>query len=153
LDAIGQTYSFSDEVGRIVEEWLRTNNIILSDLQAISTTHTEEIGNLKSTTNTHTEEIDELQAIAESHTESISDLSERTAIPSFLIFAGNVNADMVAAAFGRGNESEALGIGKALKMYANFKGNTENIDFLDGYDKYADLVTAHKQKLISNPTL
>ena len=61
LDAIGQTYSFSDEVGRIVDEWLRNNNIILSDLQAISSTHTEEITGLQEITQEHTEEIEELR--------------------------------------------------------------------------------------------
>lgn len=75
------------------------------------------------------------------------------AMSSYMAFVGNVNANMVAAAFGKGNEDEMLGIGKALKMYANFKGNTGNVDFLDGYDKYTDLVADHKQKLIANTTL
>lgn len=50
LDAIGQAYSFNDEVGRIVDEWLLANNIVLGDLQAISTTHTSEILALQNTT-------------------------------------------------------------------------------------------------------
>ena len=74
-------------------------------------------------------------------------------IAPYLTFVGNTNADMVAAAFGKGNEDEVTGIGKALKMYANFKGNTDNVDFLDGYDKYTDLVADHKQKLIGNKVI
>ena len=80
-------------------------------------------------------------------------LSSIVPLPSYLTFVGNANANMVAAAFGKGNEDEMLGVGKALKMYANFKGNTENVDFLDGYDKYADLVADHKCDLAGNSTL
>ena len=47
LDAIGQTYKFEDELGRVVEKWLLANKIVLSDLQDISSTHAEEIGELK----------------------------------------------------------------------------------------------------------
>ena len=61
LEAEGHTYTFEDEVGRIVEEWLATNGLVLSELQAISGTHTTEIDALKSTTTTHTTEIDTLK--------------------------------------------------------------------------------------------
>lgn len=46
LDAEGQTYSFEDEIGRLVEAWLEENNIVLSDLQKISTGHTRDIENI-----------------------------------------------------------------------------------------------------------
>ena len=68
LDAIGQTYSFNDEVGRIVEEWLGANNIILTDLQSISSAHTDEIAK-------HTEEIEALQETAEAHAENLDSLN------------------------------------------------------------------------------
>ena len=61
LDVIGQNYTFDNEVGRIVEEWLLANKIVLSDLQAISKTHTTEIGELKTLTKTHTTEIGTLK--------------------------------------------------------------------------------------------
>ena len=57
LDAEGQTYTFNDEIGRVVEEWLASNNVVLGDLQAISKTHTSEIADLKEITTTHTEEL------------------------------------------------------------------------------------------------
>lgn len=47
LDAEGQTYTFEDEIGRVVEEWLGERGVILSNLQEISTRHTEEILSLK----------------------------------------------------------------------------------------------------------
>lgn len=68
LDATGQTYSFNDEVGRIVEEWLGANNIILTDLQSISSAHTDEIAK-------HTEEIEALQETAEAHAENLDSLN------------------------------------------------------------------------------
>lgn len=44
------------------------------------------------------------------------------AVSSYLTFVGNVNADMVAAAFGKGNEDVDFGIGNALAMYGWYKG-------------------------------
>ena len=69
LDVIGQNYTFDNEVGRIVEEWLLANKIVLSDLQDISSTHAEEIADLKGVTETHTEEIAR-------HTEEITTAQE-----------------------------------------------------------------------------
>ena len=54
LDAIGQSYTFYDEIGRVVTEWLEANNVVLSDLQAISETHTEEIEELQNRVTTVT---------------------------------------------------------------------------------------------------
>ncbi len=61
LEADGQTYTFNDEVYRIIDDWLAENNIVLSDLENISKTHTEEIEELKETTSTHTEDINTLK--------------------------------------------------------------------------------------------
>lgn len=72
------------------------------------------------------------------------------AIAPYLTFVGNANANMIAAAFGKGNETENIAIGKALKMYANFCGETDNLDFLDEYNNYKELVKAHKYRLVSN---
>lgn len=46
-------------------------------------------------------------------------------IPTYLALVGNVNADMVDAALGKNNESRVSGIGKALAMYAWWKGETD----------------------------
>ena len=61
LEVDGQTYTFDDEVARVVTDWLAINGVFISDLQAISETHTEEIAELKETTSTHTERIDALE--------------------------------------------------------------------------------------------
>lgn len=60
LEAEGQTYTFDDEVGRVVTDWLATNGVKLEGLQDISTTHTEEILNLKERATNHTKDIDAL---------------------------------------------------------------------------------------------
>jgi hypothetical protein len=46
--------------------------------------------------------------------------------PSFMAFAGNVNPDMLDAAFGKGNEDRITGIGRQLAMYAWFKGDSKS---------------------------
>ena len=61
LDAEGQTYSFEEEVGRVVEDWLASKHIVISDLQDIATTHKEEIADLKKTTETHTTDIADIK--------------------------------------------------------------------------------------------
>ena len=60
LDAIGQTYTLDAEIYRIVDEWLESNGVVLSELQAISTTHTQRLFELKVLTKTHSEQIDAL---------------------------------------------------------------------------------------------
>ena len=60
LDAIGQTYTLDAEIYRIVDEWLESNGVVLSELQAISTTHTQRLFELKVLTETHSEQIDAL---------------------------------------------------------------------------------------------
>jgi hypothetical protein len=64
LDAEGQTYTFEDEIGRVVEEWLGERGVILSNLQEISTRHTEEIEALQ-------ERDVELQESVDNHTSEI----------------------------------------------------------------------------------
>ena len=60
LDAIGQTYTFYDEVGRVVEEWLGKRGVQLTDLQEISTIHSEEIADLKEIVAGHSENLETL---------------------------------------------------------------------------------------------
>ena len=43
-------------------------------------------------------------------------------LASYMAFCGNVNADMLDAAFGKGNEGRVNALGKQLTMYAWFKG-------------------------------
>lgn len=49
------------------------------------------------------------------------------AMSSYLTFVGNVNADMLDAGFGKNNEDNVKGLGKALVMYSKFKGNVSNM--------------------------
>ena len=63
LDAEGQSYSFDDEVGRVVADWLAMNGVVLSDLQNISILHAQEIDALKSITESHTEEINGVRPV------------------------------------------------------------------------------------------
>lgn len=45
-------------------------------------------------------------------------------LESYMAFVANANTDSLDAAFGKGNEDKMVGIGKALAMYAWFKGET-----------------------------
>ena len=47
LEAEGQSYTFNDEIGRVVTEWLGERGITLDNLQKISEEHSEEITNIK----------------------------------------------------------------------------------------------------------
>lgn len=51
---------------------------------------------------------------------------------SYLTFVGNVNAEMVSAAFGKGNETCMKGLGAALVMYSRYKG--EDLEFKALFD-------------------
>lgn len=62
LDAEGQAYTFEDEIGRVVEAWLGERGVALSELQAISSRHSEEIADLHETVAAHTEDIEELNS-------------------------------------------------------------------------------------------
>lgn len=64
-----------------------------------------------------------------------------TSLPmaSYLAFAGNVNADMIAAAFGKGNEDEVTGVGKALAMYSNYKEEILTFKALPKCNSVADI--------------
>ena len=46
LEAVGQSYSFSEEIYRLITMWLAQNGVVLTDLEKISTTHTELLANL-----------------------------------------------------------------------------------------------------------
>ena len=60
MDAIGQAYTFNDEIGRVVNEWLATNGVVLSELQDIADTHTGEISATKELTTFHTQAIENI---------------------------------------------------------------------------------------------
>lgn len=62
LDAEGQTYTFDDEIGRVVEAWLGERGVMLSDLQEISSQHSEEIGALQETVETHSTNLEALNS-------------------------------------------------------------------------------------------
>ena len=57
LDAIGQTYTFEEEIERLVLEWLEANKINIADLQNYS----ERLAELKDTSEEHTERIETLE--------------------------------------------------------------------------------------------
>ena len=46
----------------------------------------------------------------------------QSVIPAYLVFVGETNTDLLDAAFGKNNEDNFKGVGKALAMYAWFKG-------------------------------
>ena len=60
LEAKGKNHSFHPVIGEVVEEWLRERGVVLDDMQAISTRHTEEISSLQETAEAHAENLDTL---------------------------------------------------------------------------------------------
>ena len=52
-------------------------------------------------------------------------LLDSRAIPLYLTFCGNVNADMRDAAFGKNNEEFIANIGRAMAMYCWYKGDSK----------------------------
>ena len=50
LDVEGQTYTFNEEVYRVVDDWLANNGVVLKDLEVISKEHGDDIKNLKKIT-------------------------------------------------------------------------------------------------------
>ena len=161
LDAIGQTYTFNDEVGRVVEGWLGERQIVLSDLTRISSEHSEDIASIKDSLEDHKNSIDtnavEIDSLKErvtpidkggtgettlSGVKSLLEIDKIASIPSFITFAGNVNADIVSAAFGKGNESDMVGVGKSLVMYSRYKGETVNFTHLQNYNNLNEIGTS-----------
>ena len=57
LDAVGQTYTFNDEIGRVVNEWLVANGVNISELHRISTEHSQDIKHLKEAVSTNAGEV------------------------------------------------------------------------------------------------
>ena len=57
LDTVGQSYTFSEEIGRVVNEWLVTNGVNITELQNISTEHSQDIKALEKAVSTNAEEI------------------------------------------------------------------------------------------------
>lgn len=73
-----------------------------------------------------------------------NDLQSDIPIGSFLAFAGNVNSDMLDAAFGKGNEDRMIGLGRQLAMYAWFKGDRKT-EF-----PFSNLITCQSLNEIQN---
>lgn len=69
LDAIGQSYSFDTEVGRVMTEWLANNGVLLTDLERISGEHEEKIDTLR-------QNFDTLSEIASNNTDAIAEIKE-----------------------------------------------------------------------------
>lgn len=61
LDAIGQTYTFDDEIGRLVTEWLEKNGVSISNLTTTVNEHNEKLSDLTTTVNEHGESISALE--------------------------------------------------------------------------------------------
>lgn len=75
----------------------------------------------------------------------------------YFLFMGNINTELLDAAFGKNNDDEVKGIGMALAMYAKFKD--PNIDFdidfpsLIQIDKISDINGAALAELLTNHDL
>ncbi len=54
---------------------------------------------------------------------TVNNALQRAPLASYMAFCGNVNEDMLDAAFGKNNEGRVLGLGRQLAMYAWFKGS------------------------------
>jgi hypothetical protein len=78
LDAIGQTYTFNEEVGRIVEEWLSAHGVVIADLQDISTKHSTDIGTLYDVSAGHSADIEILASGMDANSMDISNLKVTT---------------------------------------------------------------------------
>ncbi|MBE7053830.1 MAG: hypothetical protein E7391_06105 [Ruminococcaceae bacterium] len=63
LETEGQSYTFNDEIGRVVSDWLKANNIVLADLQKMATEHGKYIEELKKLTQSHEGKINSVRPI------------------------------------------------------------------------------------------
>lgn len=77
LDVEGQTYTFEDEIGRVVEEWLGERGVVLDSLQAISTRHTEEIEALQNADEAIQEDIKALRVADDELDDKITETEQR----------------------------------------------------------------------------
>ena len=57
LDAEGQSYTFEEEIYRLVEEWLASNGVVLSELEEISKDHSGRIETLETSAQRHENDI------------------------------------------------------------------------------------------------
>ena len=78
LETEGQSYTFDDEIGRVVSDWLKKNNIVLEDLQKMATEHGKDIKELKEVTQAHTEEINKPRPIEKGGTGATTKEEART---------------------------------------------------------------------------
>jgi len=84
LDAEGQAYTFVDEIGRVVQEWLVEKGVDIQNLQNISISHSNEIINLKETSNLHAKNISDLSETATEHTHQISFLLASVKVGTYI---------------------------------------------------------------------
>ena len=69
-------------------------------------------------------------------------LCNYSAYSSYIALAGNVNEEMTNAALGKNNESRIKGVGKALAMYAWYKGEIHEFSDLQKCDTLNDIVAS-----------
>ncbi len=137
LETDGQTYTFDDEVARVITDWLAANGVILSDLQKISDDHSERIEKLEDNVQTNTDDIDVLKKrvtpikYGGTGADNVDGAKENLGIynsSSYFAFIAAQNETTLDAAFGKNNEDLILDLGKQMAMYAWFMGTdkTEN---------------------------
>lgn len=105
LEAEGQTYTFEDEVGRVVQKWLESNGVILDDLQAISTDHEGRISALESVSETNRLNIGYLQESTIADEMALEELRQRVT-PVELGGTGATTAEQAIVNLGLRNFSE-----------------------------------------------
>lgn len=73
---------------------------------------------------------------------TVNNALRRQSLSSYMAFCGNVNADSLDAAFGKNNEDKELGVGRALAMYAWFKGlskSDETLLMMCNFNNFSDI--------------
>lgn len=91
LDAEGQSYTFDDEVGRVISDWLSKNGVVLSELEEISKDHSGRIETLENEVSRHGDEIKGLQEGDILQSQEIMGLQQRV-IPVELGGTGSTTA-------------------------------------------------------------
>ena len=82
---------------------------------------------------------------------ALGSLESVKGVAPYMAFVGNVNADMVDAAFGKNNEDNIGGIGMALAMYAKYKDPTIDIGTVFPnalmHDKLIDIINLREASI------
>ena len=71
--------------------------------------------------------------------EALNNLAISKSVSLYLVFVGNANTDMLDAAFGKNNEEDIQGLGRALSMYIKFKGEDTDISQLKACYRFEDI--------------